>query len=179
MTNLTQKEINEICNEIEMQWEYHLMTRAVFHSKISESDDYSSPSFYSSRGFDIQVKLPNKKSESFQRAAKGIGSWLNQNYVIRLYGILDSKQIMKIGKEDSDIIKLINILRMNIGAHSTGRKVSKKDDLDKATRLINNLFNLVLSVDVIKSYVLSVDSVLEPMKNKTMEYVKSLEIHAV
>jgi hypothetical protein len=170
---LTSEEINEICKEIEQQWDYHLMTRAVFYSKFSEIDHYESPSFYQLNGFDFKVTLPEKKTERWNQAAKGIGTWLNQNFVIRLYGILDSKGIRKI-KDKPDIIKLIEKLRPNVGAHSTGRRISKKSDHKTATNLINSLFEKNYKVDEIDSYILSVDTVLEPMKNQLIDYIKSL-----
>jgi len=172
---LTDTQIKEICDEIEQQWDYHLMTRAVFYSKFSEADDYyESPVFYQHNGFDFKIRLPKNKSDRWENAAKGIGTWLNQNFVIRLYGILDSKKIRSI-KDKPDIIKLIEILRQNVGAHSSGRKVSKKSELKKATNLINSLFNQNINIQEIDSFILSVDTVLEPMKNQVINYIKSLQ----
>ena len=176
MKPLSEQEIEEICIEIETQWEYHLMTRAIFYSKFPEDNKYESPLFYSSYGFSFKIELPENKTESFNRASKGIGVWLNQNYVIRLFGILNSKGILKHGKENnSEIIILIDTLRNNIGAHSTGRRVSEKNNLKKATLLINKLFKRNINLDGVEHYILSVDSVLEPMKNQAIEYIKNMK----
>jgi len=67
--------------------------------------------------------------------------------VIRLFGILDSKGIIKYGEEKNiRVIKLIKILRNNIGAHSTGRNASKRGTLLSATKL-NELFGRDINVD--------------------------------
>lgn len=172
---LSDKDILNICEEIELQWEYHLMSRAIFYSRFPEKDEYNSPQFYKNHGIDFSVKLPRVKSKTFERAAQGIGIWLNQNYVIRLFGILDSKGIIAYGIENNlKVIKLIKILRNNIGAHSSGRNVSRKKELKDATKLINELFGRTIPIEQVEYYTLSVDSVLLPMKNQAITVVKAL-----
>lgn len=116
---LTIEKIKEICLEIDLQWDYHLMTRAVFDSRFPKRQEYGSAGLYRNNGIEFYIKLPEKKTARFEKAAEGIALWLNQNYVIRLYGILDSYQINK-HQPNSDIIRLIKMMRNNIGAHSTG-----------------------------------------------------------
>lgn len=168
------KEIDSLCQEIERQWNIHLMTRAVFYSRFGEINEYESPSFYEMKGFSFKVKLPEIKSERWPEASKGVGTWLNQNYVIRLYGILDSKSIRKILPKP-EIIDLIEILRSNVGAHSTGNRVSKKSQLKKATQIINLLFDKNTDIHKVEDYDLSIDTVLEPMKIRVIEYLESLK----
>jgi hypothetical protein len=167
------KEIDDLCQEIERQWDIHLMSRAVFHSRFGRKDYFESPSFYEYNGFSFKVNLPQNKSERWTNAAKGIATWLNQNYVIRLYGILDSKSIRKISPKP-EIVELIEILRSNVGAHSTGNHISKADQLRKASLLINSLFGKNIEIQEVEDYDLSIDTVLEPMKNQAIDYLKSL-----
>ena len=151
------------------------MSRSIFYSTFPDKDEFLSPEFYQKRGMTFYVKLPASKTEAFERASKGIGVWLNQNYVIRLFGILDSKQIIKYGMENNiDIIKLIKLMRNNIGAHSTGRNATRTSELRKATELINNMFGRNINVDEVASFTLSVDSVLLPMKCQTVTLIKGL-----
>jgi hypothetical protein len=176
MTLLQKSHVEKICAEIEIQWKYLLITRAVFYSKFPEKDSYESPLFYQQRGFTFRVELP-PMTDDFNITASGVAVWLNQNYVIRLFGILDSKKIIKYGIENgAEIIELIKILRNNVGAHSTGRQVGKrKTDLRKATLLINKLFGREIKLEDLHQFKLSIDSVLEPMKTQTIDYVKTLE----
>lgn len=163
-----------VITEIETQWEYHLMTRAIFDSQFPNRIEYSSAPFYEDHGINIHVKILNTKSDAFKRSSKGIARWLNQNYVIRLYGIIDSTGILKDDKvKDLDVIKLLKLLRNNVGAHCTGRKVSDRHKLAKATKLINSLFNRNISVQKVRTYTLSVDSVLLPFKNQLIELIKN------
>ena len=152
------------------------MTRAVFHSNFNESNETKSPSFYVYNGFNFKLEIKSEKTDNFNRTARGICTWLNQNYVIRLFGILDSKSLIKYGIEkDNPTIKLIKILRNNVGAHSTGRRASKKSELSEATKLINQLFDKKLNTENVNYYNLAIDSVLAPMKNKTIEFIQSIE----
>jgi hypothetical protein len=149
------------------------MTRAIFYSRFPQQENYRSPIFYKQHGLDFEVKIINSDSKAFKNAAPRVAVWLNQNFVIRLFGILDSKGFIKLGlDEQENIIKLIKILRNNVGAHSTGKRVSKRGDLKKATKLINQLFQRQIDIEEVKNFTLSVDSVLFPMKTQTIEYLK-------
>ena len=173
---LNKEEVTGICEEIELQWGYHLLTRAVFYSKFPEKDEYTSPDFYQDRGIKFHVSLPENKSELFNTASQGIQMWLNQNYVIRLFGILNKKKLLKYGKENKiDIIVLIDLLRNEIGAHQSGRRVRDRGKLKKATKLINDLFDQELDIEDVGNYLLAVDNVLEPMKNKVTKFIKEFE----
>jgi hypothetical protein len=180
---LTPNQVWEICDEIEDQWLYLVMTRAVFRADFPAVNKFKSPSFYQQYEIVFNVSLPTVKSKNFKRAAAGIKNWHNQNYVIRLYGILEKYQIMYAGRKlyDSQLMKLIYELRPKIGAHSAGRKPRDPDGLKhlrKATRLINEIFKpkKEFNIDEVKHYSLPLDAVLEPMKNKAQAFVKSLKI---
>jgi hypothetical protein len=57
--NLTNDQVNEICNEIELQWERHLLTRFFSNSNFPKEETYSTfkYTYYLRFGF-MQVKLP-------------------------------------------------------------------------------------------------------------------------
>lgn len=176
---LSDQQIEEICNEIEHQWLYLLMTRAVFNNAYFPThNSYSSPSFYTNRKIEFKVSLPEDKSEAFQKGATGLKNWLNQNYVIRLYGVLEKYQILYSGHKayKNSLMILLFELRPKIGAHSSGRKPSDRKHLRKATRMINDLFkkDRELNIDEVEHYALPLDSVLEPMKNQAIQFVRSL-----
>jgi hypothetical protein len=170
---LTEQEIDELCQEVQRQWELHVMTRAVFCFGFGSMEEFDSPGYYQNLGFGFHVKLPATNGRNREAIYDGIGTWLNQNYVIRIFGILDSKPVRKIIPKPK-IIELIDILRNNIGAHTTGNNQPDKKKLEKATRLINTLFNMKVEASQVQNFDLSIDTVLEPMKNKVIEYLNSL-----
>ena len=179
---LPKEQVSEICSEIETQWLYLVMARAVFRADFPEKDNYESPEFYQRHEIVFSIKLPEKKSKNFLLAAKGIKLWLNQNYVIRLYGTLEKYRILYSGRKayGNKVMILLYELRPKIGAHSAGCPPSDKEGrkhLIKATKLTNELFKRdreFLPGDV-KHYDLPLDSVLQPMKDQAIEFVRSLE----
>jgi hypothetical protein len=177
--SLSTEQVDEICNEIEHQWLYLLMVRAVFNNiHFPKDSSYTSPGFYTQRGIGFRISIPYR-TEVFNKAALGLKNWLNQNYVIRLYGILEKHHILYFGRKvyRDPLMILLYELRPKIGAHSSGRKPSDKKHLRKATRIINELFmtTVKLKLDEVEHYALPIDHVLEPMKKKAIEFVRSLK----
>lgn len=153
------------------------MTRAIFDSKFpNRGTEYTSRGFYRERGVNFKVQILNSNSPEFLRSSTRVAVWLNQNYVIRLFGILDGHGLIKCGVFlDSKVIKLLKLLRNNIGAHSSGYKPSNKTQIRKATRIINELFDRHITVGTVENYTISIDSVLYPMKEKIKEFILNLK----
>jgi len=171
---LSKAQIDEVCKEIELQWDYLLMAKSVFYNEFYHADEFTSPSFYKKNGFSFKVVIAEPKSKRWLKAANGVSNWLNQNFIIRLYGILDSKNIRKT-ENKPEIIQLIETLRPKVGAHTTGSHSPHKSVLKKATQLINSLFNAGINENEVQNFELSIDTVLEPMKVLLIKYIKSLE----
>ena len=59
----TSEGIATICNEIERQWEYHLITRAAFPvDAVRSLPKYSSPPYYRHHGINMHVTFKNPES---------------------------------------------------------------------------------------------------------------------
>src|SRR5262249_19392817 len=102
------EKIGKICEEIGRQWEYHLVTRALLPvDTVTSTLDYSSPPFYRHHGADFRVIVKTPDSPLIRRALKGAPHWLNQNYIIRLYGLLDENMVITAGKEVGNEFTLI------------------------------------------------------------------------
>jgi hypothetical protein len=173
---LTDDQVSEVCDEIEHQWLYLLMTRAVFPVDFEKLETWYSPDFYRNLGLNFKVCLPEGKSETFRKGAEGLAHWQNQNYVIRLYGILEKHGIMYSGRKayKNKLLILLYELRPKIGAHSSGRSAANKAHLRKATELINELFNQNVDLNQVRNYDLSVDAVLQPMTKMAVQFVQNL-----
>jgi hypothetical protein len=99
--------INEICEEIDRQWNYHGRVRA-----------------------------------SFPATAGHIAHWLNQNYIVRLCGILDEYQVITKGKQDgNDFTLVLAGLRHRVGAHTRGYWDPENSDDRKIAELIRKHFD--------------------------------------
>lgn len=176
MSTYTKNEIDIICEEIELQWNYHLVVRAVFFSGFGENDfKFESPSFYKKKGIFFRVILPEKRTEIMNRTLEGVSGWLNQNYIIRLWGILDGHGIITVGKNESNsFTEILSLLRPNVGAHSDGYRNPKRSESKKAAKLICQHLDKTFIPDAANFFNLSIDTVLEPLKVQCIEFVSSL-----
>lgn len=176
MKTYTEEEIQKICDEIELQWNYHLLCRAIFYSGAGiMKTTYPPPSYYKEKGIDFLISFPDPMAENMKKSLEGIAAWLNQNYIIRLFGILNEHKVIKMGKpQKNHYTEILACLRHKVGAHSAGYKNSySKESEDISTLIRNHLDPRVLSSDI-QHFNLSIDTVLEPLKNHIMLFIKSL-----
>jgi hypothetical protein len=179
-TVYTCEKINEICEEVERQWEYHLLARAAFPSSLMEVlSEYESGKFYAEHGVQLKVSVPVSLSPIMQRGLEGIAHWLNQNYIIRLYGILDEYKIIKAWKQsesqdkDDPCIEILYLLRPKVGAHSRGYRNPKKSDVQKVTRLIQKHLDSSVEDESVRHFLLAIDTVLYNLKEHCKDFVRS------
>jgi hypothetical protein len=178
MTNIyTAAEIDKICNEIDRQWENHLTCRAVFFSGMDlRGACKESPSYYVQKGIDIKFQLPTPLTPILERTLIDAPNWQNQNYIIRLFGILDAPGLIRAGKDQTNkYAEIVALLRSRVGAHSSGTHRITKGDSKKAQKLIHEHLDSSFSLDDLEAFNLSIDAVLEPLKNQCIEFVRSME----
>ena len=177
MRKYTQEKITSICDEIECQWEYHLVCRAVFHADVSkEKTIYCSPPYYKSKNIYFAVQLPQPQTGIMRKALKGVPGWLNQNFILRLFGILDGNRIITAGKEQDNVYtKIVAELRHRVGAHSPGTRQPTGTDAKRISKLIHNHLDPNVLPENISGFNLSIDTVLEPLKNNCISFIKSLQ----
>ena len=173
------EEIEKICQEVELQWEYHLLARGAFPINPEGLPEYVSPKFYVKRGVEIKVSFRNPLTPVMQRALAGVHQWLNQNYIIRLYGILDQYKVIQVGKESTEPkgkhIKILYKLRPKVGAHSSGYRNSKDYDARKLTKLIRENYDPYIGDDQGQHYNLAIDTVLYKLKEGYIQFVHLLK----
>ena len=172
----TSAEISGICKEINEQWDNHLTCRAVFFSGMDLSVScHGSPSYYVNKGIDIKFQLPTPLTPILRRTLHDAPNWQNQNYIIRLCGILDEAGLMTAGKEqENPYTKILGDLRSKVGAHSSGkhstRKKKSKDIQDRIQKYLDPKFK----PEHLDSFNLSIDAVLERIKNRCIEFAISM-----
>ena len=171
----TEAKIAEICSEIDRQWAFHLVARAAFPSRMSARiPKYSSPSFYSANGIAFSVDV-TRLEPTMRSAIDDIGHWLNQNFVIRLFGILYESKIDVAGRLDqNDFTLIIATLRHKVGAHSRGHRNPSNSDVKEVTRLLKKYFGEGIDRADVERFNLSVTPVLEGLKDACLRYVRSL-----
>jgi len=106
-------------------------------------------------------------------AHNAIATWNNENFLLRLWAILESNGFTKPIRESaagSDHVKLLKRLRQHFG-HGSGRfDPSKSDHL----RLQRDIVKLFPGIGAAEGIPLSIDTVLEPMLVHCREYVQDV-----
>jgi hypothetical protein len=172
----SREEIEEICKEVERQWEYHLLARGAFPINPEGLTEYQSSDFYIEHGVLMKVSIPGPMSPVMQRGLAGIHQWLNQNYIIRLYGILDQYKVLTAGKKlNNPYINILYGLRQKIGAHSSGYRNPKDYDARKLTKLIQEHLDPSIGDERVHHFNLAIDTVLYKMKEDCIKFIRSLE----
>lgn len=178
----TGEAIELLCDEIARQWEYHLITRAAFPPDVEKSIAYRSPPYFRPH-IDLAVLVLSRLSPDQLERLKDTPHWLNQNYILRLYAILDDKHhtnlkvsVMKAGKGTANCIDILALLR-NIIAHTLGDRTAdtQKGEVAKVESLIKKEFPAIkLPSEDIEHFTFPVDTFLCSLKDKCIEYARSL-----
>jgi len=173
----TSVRIDDICKEIERQWEYHFVSRAVFPVDAFKSPSgYSSPGFYRRYGADFCVLAKNPDSPLIRRALEGLPHWLNQNFVIRLFGLLDENRVITAGKEAKNkFTEILAGLRHMVGTHSSGYANPESSEFRRVTNLIKSFLHPGINLESVRDFQLDIQKVLRPLKDQCIEFVRTLE----
>jgi hypothetical protein len=173
----SREQIEEICGEVERQWEYHFIARAAFPPNILEViPEYESSQYHIQHGAQMNVRVRVPLSPLMERGLEGIGHWLNQNYIIRLFGILDEYQVITAGKQAKNpYTRILASLRHKVGAHSRGYRNPDNGEVRKLTRLIQEHLDPAVLADDVRHFNLSIHLVLHRLKAHCVTFVRSLE----
>jgi hypothetical protein len=94
--------------------------------KLIGEKNWKTAPFYFNKGFPINFSSKQPLTEKYIQTNNEIGHWLNQNFIVRLYAMLESHQIVseeiKIdqklkGWKELDLVRRLR----RIFAHSSGR----------------------------------------------------------
>jgi hypothetical protein len=121
----------EIINQIDLQLRNLLNIRAMFPAITNEmagQTEFPTAPFYQERGFFVTFKFSMPLTAERIEEISQIGRWVNQSFVIRLYALLESHQVIPPngqgrinqqldGHEEVDIIRRLR----RILAHTSGR----------------------------------------------------------
>src|SRR5229473_656739 len=84
---------DNVAAEIDRQVDFLHRCRSVFprlHQGMAGQTEFSAPEYYRKLGYDVSVKLSEPMTEEFIDGLFELGHWLNENFVTRLWAILES-----------------------------------------------------------------------------------------
>jgi hypothetical protein len=173
----TSERILRIREEIQRQWENHLVTRAAFPVDAARSGSkYRSRGFYRHHGADLSIEINEPQSPLIRRALKDLPHWLNQNFIIRLFGVLDESNVITAGKETKNpFTEIVAELRHLVGSHTSGYPNPEGKKFRKVTALIKSSLDCDIDLGSVRDFHLDIKKVLRPLKDECINFVRTLE----
>lgn len=167
----------EAHDAVERAWELTIKTRALcpFASeKAIGLREYSSPGWYRQRGEKYVVKLPKPLTENDLEEMERVGTFVNGSFIISLASILEAHGVihgdLDSSKDGAAYVQLTKWLR-NRFAHGDWEPDYTNDKHVETRKLLEKLFPEDAAQD--PGYPLSIDSVLEPLKDNVLAYIRA------
>jgi hypothetical protein len=139
--------------------------------------EFEAPEYYRQLGYTVSVKLSQPMTAEFIKGLFDLGHWLIENFVTRMWAILESNQIVsKTGKIDQALenwrdVDLLRRLRNKIG-HGSGTYEPADADKKKLFDAIVQYYNVPegYSYFEVEKYPIGVKQVLVPMAHGCKKY---------
>jgi hypothetical protein len=167
-----------LLTEMDILWTNLVNCRAHFpyvtEDLVGQTTVATAP-YYINRGFGISFNFSDGLTRQAIQRINEIGRWINQNFVVRLYALLESHHIVsneiKIdqsiqGWEELDLVRRLR----NYFAHSSGEFNPEKEEHQETMEKLVSHLNL--DVNDLKDFPLDIDKVLEPLFVGCKKYVK-------
>jgi hypothetical protein len=164
---------------IEDLWKRTVKARALcpYHDKQSAVGEtsYSSPDWYKKRGAVFLVNLATPLTSTDVEELFQIAHFINGSFVISMSATLESYGVVEYGKpvirtrQGGNHVQLTRWLRNQFAHGAWKYDAAKREDL-KTRKLLVKLFP---SVAHEPGFDLSIDAVLEPLKDGVLAYVKA------
>lgn len=176
---------NSVIEEIDKQLDYLRNVRALLpyldDTVIGKKMINTAP-YYQNSGFNITFGFSKELKKADVDKINSIGHWINQNYIIRIYSLLEAFNILsdkqRIDKtfDGWEEVDLIRRLRHKF-AHSSGRYNPNDKDSKELYDKILTLFRLtdIKSSADATEFPLSIDEVLEPLTEGCKKYILNLD----
>ncbi|UCE36097.1 MAG: hypothetical protein JSW00_11125 [Thermoplasmata archaeon] len=175
---MKQRSIKTLLRDMEILKNNFINTKAYFpymEENMLGKHNITTAPYYINEGLNIKFILNQPITKKHIKNNNEISGWINQNFLIRLYALLNSYNIIsdKISIDHSiNGWKELDLLRRlrNIFAHTSGRFNSKKPDHKK---LVNELIShFKIQVRIPNKFPIPIDIVCVPIYEGCMRYIQ-------
>ncbi len=174
------KKMNQIAYDaITTAWELTVKARALCPYTGASAigmESYSSPGWYQARGAAYFVKPAQPLTAEDIQEINQIGEFVNRSFIISMAAILEASGVVPYKadpdrtKHGGDHVQLTKWLR-NRFAHGKWEYNPKKRTNIKTRQLLEKLFPAGTVGN--PGFVISIDAILEPLKNGVLDYILS------
>jgi len=132
--------------------------------------------FYISQGFNVKFIFDQGFSKADMNSINQIAHWLNQNFIIRLYAILNCFHLISdnidIDFSAAGAVELNIVRRLrNCFSHSSGRFDSQNQYHVDTMKMIHEKLNI--EIDSLADWPLSINTILKPLMDGCVKYASS------
>jgi hypothetical protein len=169
-----------VIRQIDEQIQYLHRVRSLFPRLSTElvgHTEFSTPPYYGNMGLGVWFRFTSPLTSEFITEFNDLAHWINQNFVLRLYAVLESNglisPIIRIRPdiEGHDEVDILRRLRNSVG-HGSGRYDPTDPDKRQLFQRIVAHFDLDVGEDSERGgqYPLSISEVLIPLAEGCRRY---------
>ena len=171
-------DVEEICKQIHDLEDIYLRCKHIFPAIGSDmigQTVFKTASYYQWQGYNITINTGTPIDQNFIDRYMQIGNWINENTIIRLFGVMNYHDILDSIDQSLPAWRDVDLMRRMRNVFTKTRLNYEPNDPD----------NIRLRGDVIDYYNLNeneysegeiptpVDSVIQPMFERCKEYVRA------
>lgn len=172
---MRKRSIKTLLHDMEILKMNFMNTKAYFpymeENMLGEYNIRTAP-FYINEGFNIKFTFNQPITKKHIKNNNEISGWINQNFIVRLYALLDHYNVTKKIDQSFEGWKELDLLRRlrNIFAHTSGRFNSKNA---KHNKLVNELVSYFNIQDRIPNkFPIPIDKVCIPIYDGCVRYIQ-------
>ena len=156
-----------------------LECRAVFptmDSRMIGQREFSTAPYYQRRGYRAQVRLEQPISAEFVERQRQLGRWINENALIRLYGILNHRGLFKkLDKQLPGYPEMELLRRIRNVLTKTSLDYRPGDAKNRRLReTVVQRFELE-EHDIQEQIPIPINKVVEPLFDRCKEYIRAYD----
>jgi len=171
-----------LLEEIDLFLDYLLRSRSLFphmEKSMIRAREFDTAPFYRASGYDVHFRFSTPLTGEEIDRINNMGHWHNQNYLVRLGALLESRHVFSVWKRIDRSVPgaaEVDVLRRlrNVVAHSSGRYDSTNRRHRQVYRRVKDLFHTVGDPGTATDFPLDIDKVLLPITAAGRLYVRSL-----
>ncbi len=169
-------ELNSIIAELNKLQDFYLQCRAVFptidSAQVGCRHLVTAP-YYLRRGYVASIELKEPITAEFIERNRCLGKWINENAIIRLYGIMDSHGLLKKINSDLKGAKEVDLMRRmrNAFTKTVLNYTPEKPENVKLCAEVIKYFGVEAKDFSQGEIPTPIDTVVEPIFNGCREYI--------
>ena len=171
---MKQRSIKTLLSDMETLKKNFLNTKVYFpymEKNMLGKKSKTTPPFYINKGFNIKFIFNQPITEKHIRNNNEVSGWINQNFIVRLYALLDFYKVTNKIDQSLDGWKEVDLLRRlrNIFAHTSVKFNSRNKEHNRLGNELVSYFNIHEMIP--NKFPIPIDKVCIPIYDGCVRYI--------